>query len=80
MRKHLCPAVMALVFCVVAAAHTANLDVTNMFPGTEWAKAASSGLGWSAERLGEARRFFDSLTRASLSKNHLRYLAATAAD
>ena len=35
--------------------------VANVFPGKTWIKATPEELGWSAARLQEARKFFDTL-------------------
>jgi CubicO group peptidase (beta-lactamase class C family) len=54
-----------LMLCA-AVAGPAGRDSGSIFPGAAWAKATPSELGWSAEKLGEARKYFDTLPPANL--------------
>jgi CubicO group peptidase (beta-lactamase class C family) len=54
-----------LLFAVTSARPT-DQGPNNVFPGKEWIKASPEQLGWSASRLQEARKYFDTLPPANL--------------
>lgn len=57
---------ISFVFVGAAQAQTITHDHRNVFPGETWAKAKPEELGWSAEKLGEARKLFDTFPSANL--------------
>ncbi len=57
---------LLMLICGTAGAQTTIQHPTNVFPGKAWVTATPEGLGWSLERLDEARKFFNTLPPASL--------------
>ena len=57
---------ISLIFVGVAQAQTITHDHTNVFPGETWAKAKPEELGWSTEKLGEAKKLFGTFPSANL--------------
>ena len=57
---------ISLIFVSVAQGQTTTHDHTNVFPGETWAKAKPEELGWSTEKLREARKLFDTFPSANL--------------
>jgi CubicO group peptidase (beta-lactamase class C family) len=55
-----------LLLFAVTSARPADQGPNNVFPGKEWIKASPEQLGWSASRLQEARKYFDTLPPANL--------------
>jgi CubicO group peptidase (beta-lactamase class C family) len=58
--------IVAVLVCGIAGAQEANKPPANVFPGRAWIKAEPEELGWSAARLQEARKFFDTLPPSNL--------------
>ena len=57
---------ISLIFVAAAQAQTITHNHTNVFPGETWAKAKPEELGWSTEKLGEAKKLFDTFPSANL--------------
>jgi hypothetical protein len=58
--------ILAVLVCGIAEAQTTTHGPSDVFPGKTWVKVAPEELGWSAARLQESRKYFDTLPPSNL--------------